>query len=131
MSLTDLFGADTAAWSEGAKCANAANPDAWFPVSEARALPVAKALCAGCPVVNDCLAYALERPELEGIWGGTTDAQRARLRGDTSALPTRIQCGTQAGVSAHKRRGEPKCRPCRDAAAAYKRQWAESRGGAA
>jgi hypothetical protein len=131
MSLADMFGADTTPWASRGKCVGAANPDDWFPVSEAKALAVVNALCEGCPAKTACLAYALERPELEGIWGGTTDAQRAQLRGDTSALPTRVQCGTQAGVSAHKRRGEPKCRPCRDAAAAYKRQWAESRGGAA
>lgn len=36
--------------------------------------------CRGCPVINDCLNYALQHPELEGVWGGTTTAQRADLR---------------------------------------------------
>lgn len=40
-------------------------------------------ICSVCPVVDACLAYALaappSRPEV-GVWGGTTDSQRARMR---------------------------------------------------
>ena len=31
---------------------------------------VAKALCAACPVMTECLAGALERREPWGVWGG-------------------------------------------------------------
>lgn len=39
----------------------------------------AKALCAQCPYKMQCASYALERLDLEGIWGGTTQIERRRL----------------------------------------------------
>lgn len=33
----------------------------------------------GCPVQNECLAYALEFREDEGVWGGTTAGQRRNI----------------------------------------------------
>lgn len=44
------------------------------------ALLPALALCARCPVQTSCLEYALERPMLDGIWGGTTPKGRQRMR---------------------------------------------------
>lgn len=41
--------------------------------------PVAADLCAGCPVFEDCLDYAL-RHRVEGTWAGTTYRGRNRLR---------------------------------------------------
>lgn len=40
----------------------------------------AKNLCAGCPVRDECLSYALENDEQYGIWGGLTPSQRDRIR---------------------------------------------------
>jgi hypothetical protein len=44
----------------------------------------AKAVCAGCPVRDACLAEALYGPQAAsddaGVFGGTTPAERARLR---------------------------------------------------
>lgn len=40
----------------------------------------AKKVCSLCTLQLDCLQYALEHPELDGIWGGTTPAERIRLR---------------------------------------------------
>jgi WhiB family redox-sensing transcriptional regulator len=39
----------------------------------------ALAVCRGCLVVEECLAYALEGGEA-GVWGGTTEAERRQLR---------------------------------------------------
>ncbi|EWT03069.1 hypothetical protein N865_03910 [Intrasporangium oryzae NRRL B-24470] len=39
----------------------------------------AKAVCAVCPVVTQCLQHALAVPEPFGIWGGTTASERARM----------------------------------------------------
>lgn len=36
--------------------------------------------CDGCPVRADCLAYAVADRRLEGLWGGTTTAERAATR---------------------------------------------------
>jgi WhiB family transcriptional regulator, redox-sensing transcriptional regulator len=50
----------------------------------------AKLICAHCPVRAVCRAYALQTGELYGIWGGTTERERARpharaLRADADA----------------------------------------------
>ncbi|MGW4578289.1 WhiB family transcriptional regulator [Rhodococcus aetherivorans] len=36
----------------------------------------AKALCRGCSVVDDCLAYALGTGQQHGVWGATTPEER-------------------------------------------------------
>lgn len=40
----------------------------------------AKAICLQCPYKARCLEYALKNVELQGIWGGTNEAQRKALR---------------------------------------------------
>lgn len=56
----------------------------WFPekgVSSERAVEV----CAGCPVRDDCLSYALDQGIDQGVWGGTGPKTRARLRRERRA----------------------------------------------
>lgn len=43
-------------------------------------IAAAKELCRRCPFIHDCLAYALDRPSTWGIWGATTEDERADLR---------------------------------------------------
>ena len=45
----------------------------------------AKEICSSCPLITDCLEYALNHGEF-GIWGGTTEEQRRNLR-RRSGLP--------------------------------------------
>jgi WhiB family redox-sensing transcriptional regulator len=40
-----------------------------------------KAICRGCLVREECLAYALADGSLDGVWGGTTKRKRQELRG--------------------------------------------------
>jgi len=40
----------------------------------------AKSVCAKCPVRVPCGRYAILRPDLLGIWGGLTAAERDRIR---------------------------------------------------
>src|SRR5690606_31068355 len=40
----------------------------------------AKEVCRGCVVRAQCLEYALENSERFGIWGGTSERQRRRMR---------------------------------------------------
>jgi WhiB family redox-sensing transcriptional regulator len=50
------------------------------PAENAVTVVEAKRICARCPVRSDCLEYALENDERYGIWGGTSDRERRRLR---------------------------------------------------
>lgn len=42
----------------------------------------AKAICAICPVKQECLDYALRNEEVYGIWGGKTTRERAKISKD-------------------------------------------------
>ena len=55
---------------ETAKCNNHPDPD-WFFDIEAGHGVKQKKFCADCPVLNECLDYALNVKVL-GVWGGTT-----------------------------------------------------------
>lgn len=37
-------------------------------------------VCAGCPVRQECLDWALEHAEREGLWGGATPTERLQMR---------------------------------------------------
>lgn len=39
----------------------------------------AKLLCSTCPVKDLCLEWALDRPEVRGIWGGTSFKERMKM----------------------------------------------------
>lgn len=79
----------------------------------------AKAICADCSVVDECLEYALTTPERYGIWGGTSERERRimrRERGVTVGGPRRpIPHGTTNGYGRCVKRPEGACDACRDA----------------
>jgi WhiB family redox-sensing transcriptional regulator len=65
-------------------CAGA-DPEAWFPETGA-SNRAAKQLCASCVVQVECRGYAIRaEPHVYGIWGGTTEGQRMRLRRERRA----------------------------------------------
>lgn len=39
----------------------------------------AKAICASCPVINNCREHALNVEEPYGIWGGMSESERMNL----------------------------------------------------
>lgn len=40
----------------------------------------AKAICATCPVISECLEYALNNGIKEGIWGGLAERERRAIK---------------------------------------------------
>ena len=50
----------------------------FFPVSDTFA-GEAKAICAQCPVAEQCLEYAITTHQSDGVWGGLTALERHRL----------------------------------------------------
>ena len=76
--LPDLPAQDTD-WMALAECTGH-DPETWFPVDETSpAADQATAICGSCLVRDDCHTYALAAG-VEGIWAGTTTAQRSRTR---------------------------------------------------
>lgn len=51
----------------------------WFPVSAPPTRDVLE-VCRACPVKAACLAEAMSTPWLAGVWGGTTQRERAAAR---------------------------------------------------
>jgi hypothetical protein len=46
-------------------------------------------LCSGCPVREPCLAEAMANIELDGLWGGTSPAERKAMRRGAGGLKAR------------------------------------------
>ena len=55
------------------------DPEVFFP-DRGESLAPAKAICADCIVRDECLEYALDNRERFGVWGGTSERERRRLR---------------------------------------------------
>lgn len=70
-------------WRMQARCADA-DPEMFFSdfTGEAahQATERAKAVCAGCPVRDACLDWAVKTGMAYGVWGGLTPANRRALR---------------------------------------------------
>jgi WhiB family redox-sensing transcriptional regulator len=64
------------------------DPELFFPVAVAGRAPeqisTAKAVCVRCQVRASCLSYALVTMQ-HGIWGGTTEEERAAMRAPSAA----------------------------------------------
>lgn len=70
-------------WRDQASCRSIAQ-DLFFPVGckgdAVEQIEAAKAVCQSCPVRVACLQFALETNQEDGIWGGTSEEERQRLR---------------------------------------------------
>ena len=64
-------------WVLRANCAGT-DPESFYPHRGQRAAAAIR-VCRRCPVLAECLESALEQRE-EGVWGGTTERQRQRIR---------------------------------------------------
>lgn len=76
MRAPDVVILKTETWMESAVCASA-DPEEWFPEKGVSA-HAAKKICATCPVIDECLQFALKNDE-QGVWGGTSHRERRSL----------------------------------------------------
>ena len=80
MALNDLVWEPDEGWRDAAACAGS-DLELFFPIEEDEESAVpAKAICAICPVQENCLNYALTTNQPEGIWGGFDETERTWLR---------------------------------------------------
>ncbi len=70
-------------WRALASCARY-TPELFFPAGETglagAQIAMAKRICIGCPVRQECLDYALVSNQRFGIWGGLTEEERRPVR---------------------------------------------------
>ena len=75
--LSRLVGDATAPWRESASCASV-DGELFFP-AKGESSDIAKAICWGCPVRQECLVDALEHQEQHGVRGGMSPRERRKL----------------------------------------------------
>lgn len=62
-----------------ASCAST-DPDLFFPELDSMwRLQAAKKVCEQCPVIRECLEYALRNRFFDGVWGGLSPNERKML----------------------------------------------------
>lgn len=70
-------------WRRRSSCRDT-NPELFFPVGTTgpaiEQIEAAKSVCRSCEVQVQCLEYALETNQDSGIWGGTSEEERRKLR---------------------------------------------------
>ena len=70
-------------WRKLAACRHT-EPDLFFPVGTTgpavEQIEAAKRVCRACEAVEPCLEFALATNQEAGIWGGTTEEKRRKLR---------------------------------------------------
>jgi WhiB family transcriptional regulator, redox-sensing transcriptional regulator len=80
-------------WREQARCRDLDSalffsPDGERGPTRRRRERAAKAVCARCPVQEECAAFALANHEPYGVWGGLTETERESLwRGLSNPTP--------------------------------------------
>ena len=110
------------AWQEQAAC-RGASPATFFPSGGRGSTARAKQICAGCPVVEECLAFAVEHRIIDGVFGGLDVRQRRAVQAHNPRRRAVSVCGTESGYQAHRRADPPTpaCDACREAWAAAAR----------
>jgi len=85
-------------WRELAAC-RGADLNAFFPGRGESAEP-ARRVCAGCPVREPCLDYALTHGITSGIWGGLAELDRRALRSRRTGAARRERDAAIAAAAA-------------------------------
>ena len=65
-------------WQAGSACRDE-DMNGFFPQGTGISSEIQR-LCAGCSVSAECLSFALADPSLKGVWAGTSERGRGRMR---------------------------------------------------
>jgi WhiB family redox-sensing transcriptional regulator len=122
-------------WQERGACRDK-DPELFFPISTGnqrlRELADAQAVCARCPVKQECDDWAENTGQRWGVWGGQDREDHRRFQRRTPQKPAPApevvpvtpppavstcgeKKGTPAGYRRHIRKSETACAPCRAA----------------
>ncbi|MFE7777656.1 WhiB family transcriptional regulator [Streptomyces sp. NPDC057445] len=79
-------------WRHASECRNE-DPELFFPIGNTgpalMQIEEAKAVCRRCPVLEQCLAWALENGQDTGVWGGLSEDQRRAMKRRAARIRTR------------------------------------------
>ena len=100
LSYTYTSAWDADDWREHAACRDT-SPEMFFPVGSTgpaiSQIEAAKAICRQCEAQPACLEFALATNQEAGVWGGTSEDERRRLRKQwLAARRRRLQEATAA-----------------------------------
>jgi WhiB family redox-sensing transcriptional regulator len=74
---------DVGDWRHEAACRDT-DPDLFFPVGTTgpaiEQIEAAKTVCRQCPAQAPCLEFALATNQEAGVWGGTSEEERRKIR---------------------------------------------------
>jgi len=72
-------------WRDRAACRDT-DPELFFPIGTTgmaiEQIEVAKGICARCETTSQCLTFAFETAQENGVWGGLTEEERKQVRKD-------------------------------------------------
>jgi WhiB family transcriptional regulator, redox-sensing transcriptional regulator len=79
-------------WRHDAACRDV-DPELFFPIGNTGPallqIDEAKQVCHRCPVVGDCLQWALESGQDAGVWGGMSEDERRAAKRRSSRIRAR------------------------------------------
>lgn len=79
-------------WRHDAACRDE-DPEIFFPIAPSDSTlsaAAAKSVCQRCPVVHDCLTWALDSGQRLGVWGGLSELERRTLKRQRRELRLRL-----------------------------------------
>ncbi|MFB6726784.1 WhiB family transcriptional regulator [Kribbella sp. NPDC056345] len=83
MNSQDRDRRDTPDWRQLSECRDE-DPELFFPIGNTGPAIMqteeAKQVCRRCPVRAQCLSWALEAGQDDGIWGGLDEDERRKLK---------------------------------------------------
>ena len=114
-SIVDRLTGVVPAWRVHGACRD--HPTVLFFPGRGEDAGPAQEICAGCPVRDECLEWALTLPERFGVWGGMSERARRRMRA-ARGLDDDDRHGTLTGYNEDGCR----CDECRAAKAEHDRR---------
>ena len=79
----DKLGSESIEWMIFANCGDQ-EPSTFFP-KDGAGVDIAKRICMGCVVREDCLEYAIVTKQDYGVWGGTSERERRKISAKLAA----------------------------------------------
>ncbi len=80
-------------WRHDAACRDS-DPELFFPIGNTGPALIqieqAKQVCRSCPVMSECLQWALDSGQEAGVWGGTSEDERRLMRRRAQRTHTRV-----------------------------------------